>query len=61
MFVESEGDVYAVAALSWPAHAQYCSDVAFTDQDIKVLVKGKGEVRHTFFFSCLFLSSLTLV
>jgi hypothetical protein len=49
--IESEGDSYVIANLSWPGHAQFSSDIAFSDQDVKISVKGKGEVHVTGTFS----------
>ncbi len=46
VFVESEGDSYVVATLS-AAHPQFSTEIALTDQDVTLSVKGKGEVHVT--------------
>jgi hypothetical protein len=50
VFVETEGDSYLVATLS-AAHPQYLTDVAVSDQEVTLSVKGRGEVHVTGTFS----------
>merc|ERR1711991_782419 len=46
VWVESEGDSYILVSLN-SHHPQHAADVIFTDQEIKLFVKGKGEVHVT--------------
>jgi hypothetical protein len=55
VLVESEGDSYVIATLTWPNNTQHTSDIAFSDQDVKVFVKGKvSDFFFLFFFSAFF-------
>ena len=46
MWVESDGDNYLLAHLS-KQHPQHTTNLVFSDQEIKLYVKGKGEVHLT--------------